>query len=92
MVDSIEVSVVVPAKDERDNLAPLIGEIDAALAGKYSYELIYVDDGSWWCWMAMVRTIRPTFPPCWRRPGVASPRTSTRSGSSAIASIGAMTG
>ena len=46
MVDSIEVSVVVPAKDERDNLAPLIGEIDAALAGKYSYELIYVDDGS----------------------------------------------
>ncbi len=46
MVDSIEVSVVVPAKDERDNLAPLIGEIDAALTGKYSYELIYVDDGS----------------------------------------------
>lgn len=46
MLDSIDVSVVVPAKDERDNLAPLIGEIDAALAGKYSYELIYVDDGS----------------------------------------------
>ena len=46
MLDSIGVSVVVPAKDERDNLAPLIGEIDAALAGKYSYELIYVDDGS----------------------------------------------
>ena len=36
MLDSIDVSVVVPAKDERDNLAPLIGEIDAALAGKYS--------------------------------------------------------
>ena len=46
MLDSIDVSVGVPAKDERDNLAPLIGEIDAALAGKYSYELIYVDDGS----------------------------------------------
>ena len=43
---SVDVSVVVPAKDERDNLAPLIGEIDAALAGKYDYELIYVDDGS----------------------------------------------
>ena len=46
MLDSIGVSVVVPAKDERDNLAPLIGEIDAALAGQYCYELIYVDDGS----------------------------------------------
>ena len=46
MLDSIDVSVVVPAKDERDNLAPLIGEIDAALAGQYCYELIYVDDGS----------------------------------------------
>lgn len=43
---SIDVSVVVPAKDERDNLAPLIGEIDAALGGKYDYELVYVDDGS----------------------------------------------
>ena len=46
MGDSVDVSVVVPAKDERDNLAPLIGEIDAALGGKYDYELIYVDDGS----------------------------------------------
>ena len=46
MVDSIDVSVVVPAKDERDNLAPLVGEIDAALGGRFEYELIYVDDGS----------------------------------------------
>ncbi|MGL5814131.1 glycosyltransferase family 2 protein [Aeromonas sp.] len=46
MGSSIAVSVVVPAKDERDNLAPLIGEIEAALGGQYDYELIYVDDGS----------------------------------------------
>ncbi|MBP4040130.1 glycosyltransferase family 2 protein [Aeromonas sp. SrichE-2G] len=43
---SVDVSVVVPAKDERDNLAPLITEIDTALGGSYDYELIYVDDGS----------------------------------------------
>lgn len=46
MVYAVDVSVVVPAKDERDNLAPLIGEIEAALGGRYAYELIYVDDGS----------------------------------------------
>lgn len=31
MVESVDISVVVPAKDERDNLAPLVSEIDAAL-------------------------------------------------------------
>lgn len=38
-------SVVVPAKDEVGNLADLIAEIDAALAGR-SFEVIVVDDGS----------------------------------------------
>ncbi len=46
MVESVDISVVVPAKDERDNLAPLVGEIDAALGGRFEYELIYVNDGS----------------------------------------------
>ena len=46
MVESVDISVVVPAKDERDNLAPLVSEIDAALGGRFEYELIYVDDGS----------------------------------------------
>lgn len=41
----IRVSVVVPAKDECDSLAPLVAEIDAALAGE-AHELIIVDDGS----------------------------------------------
>ena len=40
-----EVSVVVPAKDEADNLAFLIGEIETAL-GDRSFEVIVVNDGS----------------------------------------------
>jgi dolichol-phosphate mannosyltransferase len=40
------VSVVVPVKNESGNIRPLIDEIAAALAGKWSFEVIYVDDGS----------------------------------------------
>lgn len=39
------VSVVVPVFNERENLAPLLGEIAAALRGT-SYEVVAVDDGS----------------------------------------------
>ena len=38
-------SVVVPVRNEQDNIAPLVREIMAALAGR-EYEIIYVDDGS----------------------------------------------
>ena len=39
-------AVVVPVKNEADNILPLVGEIDAALSGKHVFEIIYVDDGS----------------------------------------------
>lgn len=41
-----DVSVVVPVKDEADNVAPLISEIQQAFSGSSDYEIIYVDDGS----------------------------------------------
>lgn len=41
-----QVSVVVPVKDEGDNVLPLIEEIHASLEGRADFELIYVDDGS----------------------------------------------
>jgi dolichol-phosphate mannosyltransferase len=41
-----ELSVVVPVKDEADNVRPLIGEIVAALRGVVPFEIVYVDDGS----------------------------------------------
>jgi dolichol-phosphate mannosyltransferase len=39
------VSVIVPVRNEAENIAPLVAEIAAALAGR-SFEVIYVDDGS----------------------------------------------
>lgn len=39
-------SVVIPVCNEADNVAALLGEIDAALAGALAYEIIVVDDGS----------------------------------------------
>jgi glycosyltransferase involved in cell wall biosynthesis len=43
----MDLSIVIPVKNEAGNIAPLVGEIDAALDGKgVEYEIIYVDDGS----------------------------------------------
>jgi glycosyltransferase involved in cell wall biosynthesis len=39
-------SVVVPVHNEAGNIEPLISEIDAALAGRIDFEIVYVDDGS----------------------------------------------
>ena len=40
-----EISVVIPCKNESDNLAILLNEVDEALAGR-SFEVIVVNDGS----------------------------------------------
>ncbi|MEH2509078.1 dolichol-phosphate mannosyltransferase [Nitrobacteraceae bacterium AZCC 1564] len=40
------VSIVVPVRNEQDNIAPLIAEIAKALDGRWVYEIIYVNDGS----------------------------------------------
>lgn len=39
-------SVVIPAKNEQENVKPLVDEIVAALNGIAAFEIIYVDDGS----------------------------------------------
>lgn len=39
-------SVVVPVRNEADNILPLIEEIHAALDGVHDFEVIYVNDGS----------------------------------------------
>src|ERR1700680_1308712 len=41
-----EFSVVVPVRNEEENILPLITEIRAALDGAADYEIVYVDDGS----------------------------------------------
>jgi glycosyltransferase involved in cell wall biosynthesis len=40
------VSVVVPVRNESDNIAPLVNEIAAALDGQWPFEVVYVNDGS----------------------------------------------
>ncbi|MCK5777666.1 MAG: glycosyltransferase family 2 protein [Rhodospirillales bacterium] len=45
-ISLVDISVVVPVKDEADNVLPLIREISAALDGVCRFEIVYVDDGS----------------------------------------------
>lgn len=45
-VNTPELSVIVPVKDEAGNIAPLVREIDAHLLGRIVYEILVVDDGS----------------------------------------------
>lgn len=40
------VSVVVPVKDEAENVGPLVREIAAAMAHEHFHEIIFIDDGS----------------------------------------------
>jgi dolichol-phosphate mannosyltransferase len=56
------VSVVVPVKDEAENILPQIEEIHAALEGHADFELIYVDDGSSDDTPAQLRLARQRFP------------------------------
>src|ERR1700676_4546400 len=43
---AVAVSIVVPVRNEAENVGPLIAEIAAALEGRWAYEIIYVNDGS----------------------------------------------
>ena len=40
------VSIVVPVRNEAENVAPLVAEIAAAIEGRWIFEIIYVNDGS----------------------------------------------
>lgn len=42
----VQVSIVIPAKNEAGNIVALLDGIDAACRGKAEYEVIVVDDGS----------------------------------------------
>ncbi|HET7889060.1 MAG TPA: glycosyltransferase family 2 protein, partial [Bradyrhizobium sp.] len=43
---AITVSIVVPVRNEAENIEPVVAEIAAALDGRWNYEIIYVNDGS----------------------------------------------
>ena len=41
-----DVSIVVPVRNEAGNVGPLVGEIASALGDRWRFEVIYVNDGS----------------------------------------------
>ncbi|OSQ37495.1 dolichol-phosphate mannosyltransferase [Thalassospira mesophila] len=51
-------SVVVPVKNEAENIEPLVTEIVSALRGTVAFEIIYVDDGSTDETTSIVRQLR----------------------------------
>lgn len=42
----MHLSVVIPVRNEAENIPPLLAEIHSALEGRGEYEVVYVDDGS----------------------------------------------
>ena len=58
----MELSVVIPARNEAPNVAPLVTEIRRALDGKLDYEIVYVDDGSSDATAAEIRRLAGGFP------------------------------
>lgn len=42
----MDLSIVIPVRNEAPNIAPLVAEITAALVDIAAYEIVYVDDGS----------------------------------------------
>ncbi len=43
---AVAVSIVVPVRNEENNISPLILEIASALDGRWDHEIVYVNDGS----------------------------------------------
>jgi dolichol-phosphate mannosyltransferase len=55
-------SVVVPVKNEQDNVEPLVREIAAALAGNTIFEILYVNDGSTDATQSRLDALKTEFP------------------------------
>jgi len=58
----MDLSVVIPVRNEAPNIAPLVAEIRAALDRRLEYEIVYVDDGSSDGTADAVRALARSFP------------------------------
>jgi len=58
----MDLSVVIPVRNEAGNIAPLVAEIAGALDGHVRYEIIYVDDGSEDSTAAEIRLLQASVP------------------------------
>ncbi|HYG05293.1 MAG TPA: glycosyltransferase family 2 protein [Stenotrophomonas sp.] len=57
-----QLSVVVPVFNERDNVAPLVQEVVAALRGQLPFEIVYVDDHSRDDTLAVLQSLKADVP------------------------------
>lgn len=57
-----QLSVVVPVRNEQDNVESLISEIDTALQSVIEHEIIYVDDGSTDGTFTKLKTLQGQYP------------------------------
>lgn len=58
----MDLSIVIPVRNEAENIAPLVSEIRAALDGALAYEIIYVDDGSKDATASVITSLAASFP------------------------------
>lgn len=58
----MDLSIVIPVRNEAPNIAPLVAEIRAALDGRLDYEIVYVDDGSNDGTASAIRDLAAMFP------------------------------
>ncbi|MCD7099554.1 glycosyltransferase family 2 protein [Stenotrophomonas sp. MMGLT7] len=61
-MSALQLSVVVPVFNERDNVQPLVAEIVAALRGTLAFEIVYVDDHSRDDTLAVLETLKAATP------------------------------
>ncbi len=57
-----ELAVIIPVRNEAENIAPLVAEIRAALTGRMPFEIVYVDDGSTDDTVARIRALQASVP------------------------------
>ena len=58
----MELSIVVPVRNEAENVAAVAAEIQASLAGKLAFEILFADDGSSDATVAELKKLKTRIP------------------------------
>jgi len=58
----MELSIVVPVRNEAENVAAVAAEIQASLAGKLAFEILFADDGSSDATVAELKKLKARIP------------------------------
>lgn len=58
----MELTVVVPVRNEAENVAAVAAEIRATLVGKYAFEIVFADDGSTDATREEIKKLKPQMP------------------------------